>query len=210
MKMRVPVIFVLLLSGGLLIWFTNSLDRKHAPQTAERWADQAADLDELGGYKHAMAARYMRFADAAAAEHKHDAERLFRALARSEQIHEMNCADAVRRLGAHYRAPQHVIVFRSKTGANLSQALGDERHHYPFYRRAIGEALESGNRYAARVLIRIAGGEMRQIELLECFILHPDHAGYAVCPLCGNLFPASYYYYCPFCLTPENDFIRFE
>ena len=61
------------------------------------------------------------------------------------------------------------------------------------------------------MLIRIAGGEMRQIELLECFILHPDHAGYAVCPLCGNLFPASYCdYYCPFCLTPENDFIRFE
>lgn len=211
MKMRVPVILLLLLAGGLLIWFTNSLDRKNAPETPKRWADQAADLNELGGYKHSMAARYIRFADAASSENDAGAECLFRALAHSEQIHEINCADAVRRLGGHYHPPAQVIVFRGKTGTNLTQSLREEQNHYPFYREAIREALESGNRYAGRILIRIAGGDMRQIELLECFIRHPDDDGYAVCPLCGNIFPAEHCdCYCPFCLTPDSDFVHFE
>lgn len=211
MKMRVPVILLLLLVGGLLIWFTNSLDRKNAPETPKRWADQTDDLNRLGGYKHSMAARYTRFADAAAEEHDRNAERLFLALARSEQVHEMNCADAVRRLGGSYNPPAHVIVFRSHTSANLTQSLGEERHHYPCYRDAIGKAMDSGNRYAARILIRIAGGDMRQTELLECFIRHPYPDGYAVCPQCGNMFLATCSaYYCPFCLTPENEFVRFE
>lgn len=211
MKMRLPVILFALLVASLLAWLIGSRKYPSKSSMPSRWALQVADLEELGSYGHIMASRYSRYADAAAAGHAADAERLFRALAHSEQVHEMNCADAVRRLGGFYRPPSHVVVLRGGTAANLARALEEERTHYPFYRDAIDESFRAGNRYAARVLIRVAGGDMRHIELLECFIRHPDHDGYAVCPLCGNVFRLSCCdYYCPFCLTPEREFVRFD
>ena len=166
----------------------------------------------LGSYKHAAAAEYAHYAEAAEAEHATGAAKLFHALAHSEQIHETNCAEAVRRLGGRYAPPVRIVVFRRTTGDNLARALEKERGNYDRYRTgAIDSALSAGNRYAARIMIRIAAGDMRQAELLERFIARPDEGGYPVCPDCGNVCTARHCdHYCPLCQAHEERYFRYD
>lgn len=211
MKMRVPLLLLLVVGGGLLVWFLGSV--RGAPQPRQPyWSRQIDDLSALGRYKHAAAAEYAHYASAAEAEGHPAAARLFHALADSHQVHEMNCADAVRRLGGRYTPPSRVLVFRRATAANLTAALDGETHHYDRYRSGlIDSALSAGNRYAARILIRIAGCDMRHTELLDCFVLRRGSEGYAVCPVCGNVCStARCDYYCPLCQTPDSEFIRYD
>lgn len=212
MKLRVPVLFVLLFGGGLLAWLLAPERHEVKSAPAPYWAEQIDDLNKLGRQKHATAAEYTNFASTADAEQATDEARLFRALARSEQVHEICCAEAARRLGGDYTPPAKVVVFHSRTSANLTRALDEELQNYDRYRTGcIERAVVAGNRYAALTMIRIAGGDMQQIELLDCAVKgHVGH-GYAVCPLCGNIFRAEHCPpYCPFCQSSEEQFIRFE
>lgn len=212
MKLRVPVLFVFLLCGGLLAWFLTPKRHEVKPAPTPYWAEQIDDLNKLGRHKHATAAEYTNFASTADAEQATDEARLFRALARSEQVHEICCADAARRLGGHYTPPAKVVVFHSHTSANLTRALDEELQNYDRYRTGCIERAEVvENRYAALTIIRIAGGDMRQIELLDCATKQHNDNSYAVCPLCGNIFriercPP----YCPFCQSSEEQFIQFK
>lgn len=182
MKLRVPFLLLSVAVGGVLLWILGSV-RRDTPPHAPYWSRQIEALGRLGSYKHAAAAEYAHYAEAAEAEHATGAAKLFHALAHSEQIHENNCAEAVRRLGGRYAPPVRIVVFRRTTGDNLARALEKERGNYDRYRTgAIDSALSAGNRYAARIMIRIAAGDMRQAELLERFIARPDEGGYTVCP----------------------------
>lgn len=211
MKMRVPFLLLLVVGGGLLVWFLGSVRRDPKPRQPY-WSRQIDDLNELGRYKHATAAEYAHYATAAEAEGKPGAAKLFHALADSHQVHEMNCADAVRRLGGRYAPPTRVLVFRRATAANLTAARDGETRHYDRYRSGlIDSALAAGNRYAARILIRIAGCDMQHAELLDCFILRPGDEGYAVCPVCGNVCStARCNYYCPLCQTSDSEFTYYN
>lgn len=212
MKFRVPVLFVLFLCGGLLAWLLAPERHEAKPAPAPYWAEQIDDLNKLGRHKHATAAEYTNFAATANAEQAAGEARLFRALARSEQVHEICCADAARRLGGHYTPPAKVVIFHSRTPANLTRALDEELQNYDYYRAGCIERAEAaGNRYAALTIIRIAGGDMQQIGLLDCAVRGHNGSDYAVCPLCGNIFRAERCPpYCPFCQSPEEQFIRFE
>lgn len=211
MKLRVPFLLLSVAVGGVLLWILGSV-RRDTPPHAPYWSRQIEALGRLGSYKHAAAAEYAHYAEAAEAEHATGAAKLFHALAHSEQIHESNCAEAVRRLGGRYAPPVRIVVFRRTTGDNLARALEKERGNYDRYRTgAIDSALSAGNRYAARIMIRIAAGDMRQAELLERFIARPDEGGYTVCPDCGNVCTARHCdHYCPLCQAHEERYFRYD
>ncbi len=211
MKLRVPFLLLSVAVGGVLLWILGSV-RRDTPPHAPYWSRQIEALGRLGSYKHAAAAEYAHYAEAAEAEHATGAAKLFHALAHSEQIHETNCAEAVRRLGGRYAPPVRIVVFRRTTGDNLARALEKERGNYDRYRTgAIDSALSAGNRYAARIMIRIAAGDMRQAELLERFIARPDEGGYTVCPDCGNVCTARHCdHYCPLCQAHEERYFRYD
>ncbi len=211
MKLRVPFLLLSVAVGGVLLWILGSV-RRDTPPHAPYWSRQIEALGRLGSYKHAAAAEYAHYAEAAEAEHATGAAKLFHALAHSEQIHETNCAEAVRRLGGRYAPPVRIVVFRRTTGDNRARALEKERGNYDRYRTgAIDSALSAGNRYAARIMIRIAAGDMRQAELLERFIARPDEGGYTVCPDCGNVCTARHCdHYCPLCQAHEERYFRYD
>ncbi len=211
MKLRVPFLLLSVAVGGVLLWILGSV-RRDTPPHAPYWSRQIEALGRLGSYKHAAAAEYAHYAEAAEAEHATGAAKLFHALAHSEQIHETNCAEAERRLGGRYAPPVRIVVFRRTTGDNLARALEKERGNYDRYRTgAIDSALSAGNRYAARIMIRIAAGDMRQAELLERFIARPDEGGYTVCPDCGNVCTARHCdHYCPLCQAHEERYFRYD
>ena len=211
MKLRVPFLLLSVAVGGVLLWILGSV-RRDTPPHAPYWSRQIEALGRLGSYKHAAAAEYAHYAEAAEAEHATGAAKLFHALAHSEQIHETNCAEAVRRLGGRYAPPVRIVVFRRTTGDNLARALEKERGNYDRYRTgAIDSALSAGNRYAARIMIRIAAGDMRQAELLERFIARPDEGGYTVCPDCGNVCTARHCdHYCPLGQAHEERYFRYD
>lgn len=101
-------------------------------------------------------------------EREHDAERLFRAMAHAERLQEYNCANAIVRLGGRYAPPEHVTVFRGTTDDNLRRSIDFARRpREGLHADDIERALQSGNRYAARVLIWARSGDMRHLALME-------------------------------------------
>lgn len=218
MKLR-PFIILLLfvVSAGILVWIYHTA--RHVPKEPKtsRWAETLSDLDACGRRKHVKSVQYDHFADIADEEHRHEAARLFRAMALSERLQEHNCADAIVRLGGSYLPPAKVVVFRSTTEDNLRRSIDYERQTLRNrHGEEIDRAIDKGNRYAARVLTWAAAGDLRHQALMEYSLFthaHPDgHAtGYCVCPTCGNIYTESYCDpYCPFCLTAGREFIRFD
>lgn len=217
MKLRLILILLLfVVSAGILAWLYHAATRE--PRSAKRspWTETLADLDTCCRRKHVKAAQYDRFAAIAGREQRHEAQRLFRAMAFSERLQENNCASAVLRLGGSYTPPQKVIVFGGTTDGNLERSLDYERQAYD--RRSgkeIRRALEHGNRYVARLLTWASAVDMRNIVLLEqCrrnALSGIDTCGFSVCPGCGNLYTSGHVdYYCPFCMTANEKFVRFE
>ena len=160
--------------------------------------------------------QYDHFADIAADEKRHTAERLFRAMAFSERLQENNCATAILRLGGHYTPPGKIVIFGGTTDGNIERSIAYERQAYAGHGGAdIRRAMERGNRYAARMLTWGSAGDMRVIALLEHYRQEdrnaPDTGRFAVCPNCGSLYTSEYVdCYCPACLTDSERFVRFE
>lgn len=79
-----------------------------------------------------------------------------------------NCANAIVRLGGRYAPPEHVTVFRGTTDDNLRRSIDFARRPPEgLHADDIERALQSGNRYAARVLIWARSGDMRHLALME-------------------------------------------
>lgn len=76
------------------------------------------------------------FADIAADEKRHTAERLFRAMAFSERLQENNCATAILRLGGHYTPPGKIVIFGGTTDGNIERSIAYERQAYARARRS--------------------------------------------------------------------------
>ena len=137
---------------------------------------------------------------------------LFLALAHSERIHEQMCAYAAELFGGEYITPQKTVATTASTNENLSRSIASARtRHISSRGSAATRAIESDNRYAARILLWIDGSNRRHIELLEhANSSHLANIGYLVCPKCGNTYHSeSYDIYCPFCQTHHSDFKRF-
>ena len=212
MKLRLLSILLLFVASvGVLVWLYDGKAFTPPKHSRSSWHEIIVDLEACGRLKHLKARQYKHFAEIAAAEKRPDAERLFRAIAFSEQLQEQNCASAIRRLGGSYTPPPEISLFGGPTDRNLERCLGIER--YRFGKRSDAEirrALSRENRYAARLLIWAAATDLREIFLLE----HRtgfETESFAVCPGCGNLYSTNHLdHYWPHCLTPGEEFVRFE
>lgn len=158
--------------------------------------------------------RYNRYARRAAEEHREDAARLFRAIALSDSIQQINQRRALIRLGGF----PPIVFFEEETIGtptveNLHQSLSDKREqariHYP---RHIATALSEGAQYAARILIWSEGNATKQALMLERITGQTAFPSlYEICPLCGNTFcEECHESYCPFCATHESRFLTAE
>ncbi len=214
MKLRPFLVLLLFVaSAGILVWlyYTATGQPKHAHEPV--WAETLADLDACCRRKHVKSAQYEHFAGIADTEQRRDAARLFRAMALSERLQENYCAGAIVRLGGNYTPPERIIVFRGTTDNNLVRSIDYERRTMDERHGAeIDRAMQTGNRYAARMLIWAAANDRRHIIFMEqCHCTHTDSCAYLVCPSCGHIYEATCCdFYCPSCLTSGQKFVRFE
>lgn len=217
MKLRLVLILLLFVASvGILVWLYSATTRTpRAPQVSP-WTETLTDLDACGRRKRVKSLQYDKFAAIAARESRRNAERLFRAMAFSERLQEHNCAQAILRLGGSYTPPVRIILFEGTTDGNLERSIDYERRTLGERQGTeIGRALRKGNHYAARILARSSAADLRNAVLMErCRQTgqqHPDSCRFFVCPECGNIYAAENLdYYCPFCLTDSERFVRFE
>ncbi|MEG1699688.1 MAG: rubrerythrin family protein [Alistipes sp.] len=215
--MKLRPLFILLLfvvSAGILTWLYMVWSREPTPLQTTDWREVVSDLDACCRRKHVKSVQYDHFATQATTEQQRNAAHLFRAMALSARLQENNCATAIVRLGGHYAPPSKVLVFRGTTDSNLQRSITYEHRTRDEIRRSdIDRAVARGNRYAARVLIWAAAGDLRHIALMEhcrsANVDTPTHIDcYQVCPLCGSIYTADYTdTYCPICLTDGRKFI---
>lgn len=215
MKVR-PILLLLLFVGsvGVLGWMYYAVTRPALQQYSQRDATILADLGRCGHHKHAKSVQYEQFAHIADEEHHHATATLFRALAHSERVQEQHCAVVIGRLGGSYTPPQRIIIFRGSTAGNIDRSLGLEATGIDtLLRKQIAHYLKTGNRLVARALIWSAAADLRHYQLLAAYRRWEDDppAHFSVCPRCGNTYSATAQDdFCPHCLTPETQFVRFE
>lgn len=165
-----PLLVLLLFAASavILAGMYYAATREGTTTRQDKWAGVLSDLDACSRRKHVKSAQYDHFAGIARQEREHDAERLFRAMAHAERLQEYNCANAIVRLGGRYAPPEHVTVFRGTTDDNLRRSIDFARRPpEELHADDIERALQSGNRYAARVLIWARSGDMRHLALME-------------------------------------------
>ena len=165
-----PLLVLLLFAASAVILAGMYYAATHEGTAArqDKWADVLSDLDACSRRKHVKSAQYDHFAGIARQEREHDAERLFRAMAHAERLQEYNCANAIVRLGGRYAPPERVTVFHGTTDDNLRRSIDFARRPPEgLHADDIERALQSGNRYAARVLIWARSGDMRHLALME-------------------------------------------
>lgn len=165
-----PLLILLLFAASavILAGMYYAATRKGTTTRQDKWAGVLSDLDACSRRKHVKSAQYDHFAGIARQEREHDAERLFRAMAHAERLQEYNCANAIVRLGGRYAPPEHVTVFRGTTDDNLRRSIDFARRPPEgLHADDIERAMQSGNRYAARVLIWARSGDMRHLALME-------------------------------------------
>ena len=213
MKLRNILIMIFCFFAGAALLVTLHLRSKIAGRSLEsEWEATLDDLYDSSSSAHIQSLRYNSYASQAAAEGDLSREQLFLALAHSEHIHEQMCARAAQLFGGNYVAPYGGADISTSTDENLKRSITTaiSRHHLS-QGAAATRAIDSGNRYVARILIWIDGSNRRHIELLEQADNSPTtNAGYLVCPKCGNTYHTdSYDIYCPFCQTHYTDFKRF-
>ena len=165
-----PLLVLLLFAASavILAGMYYAATREGTTTRQDKWAGVLSDLDACSRRKHVKSAQYDHFAGIARQEREHDAERRFRAMAHAERLQEYNCANAIVRLGGRYAPPEHVTVFRGTTDDNLRRSIDFARRPPEgLHADDIERALQSGNRYAARVLIWARSGDMRHLALME-------------------------------------------
>jgi rubrerythrin len=146
-------------------------------------------------------ARYTAFAVKADAEGWHGAASLFRATARSEQIHAANHALVIKQLGGEAQCAIHAVEVKS-TLENLKAALGGEQYEIdPMYPSFLEEAEARKNTAAVHTFTGA----------LEAEKAHARLYGEAIALLIGGnkdtwIGAAREFYVCPVCgYTSETE-----
>lgn len=216
MKPRNIAIMIFCFFVGAALIVTMHIQSKINGNSLEsQWQTTIEDLNEESSSAHIQSLRYDSYARQAAAENDYSREQLFLALAHSERIHEQMCVRAIQLFGGDYVAPYTGADISTSTDENIKRSIASTRtRHHLTHGQAATRAIESGNRYVARIFIWIDGSNRRHIELLEesygANVATLHDMGYLVCPKCGNVYhTSSYDRYCPFCHTPHTDFKRF-
>ncbi len=153
-------------------------------------------------------AMYAKFADAATKEHKSATARLYRALARSEQIHAEAHARLIRTIGAEPQSPAIQAVAVGTTMQTLKFACSCEGIEIgSMYPNMIQSANAEKVPDAAAQFTVIRDADGSQFDLLNDALQHngyPTVNKFFVCPGCGRILTARTRADCPGCKTPKE------
>jgi rubrerythrin len=162
-------------------------------------------------------ARYTAFAVKAGADGLYGAASLFRAAARSEQIHAANHARVVKQLGGEATCTIHAVEVRT-TLENLKAALDGEQHEIDtMYPGFLEEAEERNNTIAIRTFTGALEAEKAHARLYgEAIALLVggqkdswigEARDFYVCPVCGYTSETEEEHErCPVCNCPWEKF----
>ncbi len=180
------------------------------------WASTIEELKQVCGLKLATAAQYEREAQAAQLSQNHLQWQLYNALAHSEHIHVRNYMRALNKLGSRYVRRALAPEMGTSEGEGIVRSIALERYLVDGrHEQSIHSALDEKSNYAARIVAWASGSDVKHVMLLEqcalaCEGLCAAPSGYAVCPVCGNTSDCEHEdCYCPFCMTPSGDYVRF-
>lgn len=157
--------------------------------------------------------RYLAFAKQAELEKYSPVASLFRAAARAEEIHSLNHADVIRRLGCDPSLTTEAFIVRS-TRENIEAALKGEIYErdqmYPnFLQKARAEGIQSAVRtfhFAQKAETEHAA--LFTAALRELTKLRGESVPYYVCPVCGFTTAKAEGPICPVCATVADRFER--
>lgn len=213
---RLEIIFWAALSLGALAIVIAAVTVKrerYAPNETQHYT-ALQRLGEIARIKFHHAQLHTLFAEQAQREEKHQAARLFRAIAFSEDAQCRQCQEAIKNLGGEFITPIALERNIASTQENIHRATKLKDSHrttkaYPMLLKSIA----SGNRYVTRILVWCDADDAHQITLLSTQHILEDSltAGYYyVCPKCGYISEGSVATpICPQCKTKEREFARF-
>jgi rubrerythrin len=164
------------------------------------------------------AARYAAFALHADEEGLLKVACLFRAVARSEQIHAANHAGIIHKMGGKPVAEVESVILKS-TAENLQLAIAGEQYEvnemYPaFMREAEAQMLPKARR-TFRYALEAERDHVKLFTSMLEHLQHPDEewrarllhkSAYYVCPECGFTASRSELEACPVCGHPRDEF----
>jgi rubrerythrin len=156
-------------------------------------------------------ARYEAFAKKADEEGHGPVASLFRAAARSEQVHVNNHAEVIKKMGGTPKADIKPPEVKS-TKENLQAALAGETYErdtmYPDFLKL---AKAKGNKDAVRTFNFSLQAETQHAKLYKEALDNLDHwkgakKDFFVCPTCGYTVEKITFEKCPVCSTPKDKY----
>lgn len=201
---RVLALAAVLLSGTALA----------APAAGDPAPGTLANLQAAFQGESNAAARYLAFAKKADAEGNAQAARLFRAAARSEQIHAQNHAAVIEALGATPTADVKPPEVKS-TRDNLQAAIAGETHEVStMYPTFLEQARKEGNTAAVRTFNLARNAEVEHARLYRAALDGLEGQRQAqgplhVCSVCGFT-TAALPDRCPSSASPREKFERVD
>lgn len=184
-NLRFPLLCLLLAAALPLAAVRLCTGRGSGCSDAGAHRDVVALLDRCGRNGGGLRRTADLYAERAMRERRPEESALFRAIALSEGIREESCAQAVRRLGGHYRPAAKLTIVCGTTDSNLRRLLertlqeeipGRADGNGAVKNGAVGNGvagnIAAGNgagagRYAGQILDRAAACRLRRIVLLR-------------------------------------------
>ena len=159
-------------------------------------------------------ARYVAFATKADQEGYGRVASLFRAAARSEEIHAKNHADVLKKIGVEAKAELKAADVKS-TRENLKAALeGETYERDTMYPQFLVKARQDGNRAAIETFNMAKMAEAEHAKLYTAALAGLDAAkGSAseplyVCTVCGYTTTKIDFEKCPACFNPKDRYVK--
>ena len=225
-------LFAALLTVSLLALGAAYIDSRMRPQHNEEhlWHDTLQRLNELARQQHHQSVRYQQYAIHAYQAQEPQVAVLFRAMAFGEEVKCEKCKDAIGALGGVFNPPIEATTTITTVEEHIRQAIDEKlTYHNTKVRECIAGAIGEGNRFVARMLTWCDASDLKMILLLRQVsaargddgvrgvdgvrgeIAVRGVVGYWVCPNCGNIVSEQMRTcYCPHCMTPGEEFVRFE
>lgn len=225
-------LFAALLTVSLLALGAAYIDSRMRPQHNEEhlWHDTLQRLNELARQQHHQSVRYQQYAIHAQQAQEPQVAVLFRAMAFGEEVKCEKCKDAIGALGGLFDPPIEATTTITTVEEHIRKAIDEKQeYHDTKVRDCIAGAVGEGNRWVARMLTWCDASDLKMVLLLrqvsaDCARGESDDVAqgededmarcevcYWVCPNCGNIVGEQMHTcYCPHCMTPCEEFVRFE
>lgn len=195
---------------------------KSSAATAKKDTEAAAKVEVKSTLDNLMAAydgesnahaRYLAFAKKADEEGYGAVASLFRAAARSEEIHARNHAEVIKKMGGTPKADVKTPEVKSAK-ENLQAAIEGETYEYKaMYPAFIKKARAEKNRDAIRTFEYARNVETGHAKLYQEALNNLDTwkggpKDFFVCTICGNTVVKIDFKKCPVCYRPREKYVK--